>query len=263
MVQKYWRQTLLVIALALLVVAPLYAAVTSANYDNCAAHQGQYPTKDNNYNKPSSPLVPAPNGVRIFWRCIGGYANENGNAITAASTFLLLIVTGLLGWVAYRQYTTTRAQLRAYIFPEGANVYCPGTFNPPDPINKDNPYVMWAIKNSGQTPAYEVVHWGEIDAREVARESLLVTPPLTRKSVMSLPPGGHSEKRSYLGRTLSAAEISDLNLGRAIYLHGILRYDDAFGQEHTTRYRLKYQGPWPPPVSGGSFLFCDEGNTAN
>jgi hypothetical protein len=72
---------------------------------------------------------------------------------TAFATVLLTIVTACLGWLAYRQVLTTRAQLRAYVFVSSAKVT-----NVVDGDGMAEAHVM--IKNSGQTPAYEVAQVG-------------------------------------------------------------------------------------------------------
>jgi hypothetical protein len=181
----------------------------------------------------------------------------------------LAAFTAIIAAVAVVQWRETRVssrrQLRAYIFPEGANVMDGSSLNPVQTHRINDVGIAFAIKNSGQTPAFDVLHWVDIDVRETAKEALLATPTkLDRKSLLHLPPGATSHKFPWLNRTLSAQEISDILSGvRAIYLHGKIEYVDAFGKKRRTNYRLKYNGVYPPIGGSGMLMYCDEGNEAN
>jgi hypothetical protein len=99
------------------------------------------------------------------------------DVVIAIFSILLVFVTVglvLIGWIqARRMRVTARQQLRAYIFVDGiwiGNVTTPLAWEVgPDykptgaEITHTNlgPAVRIAIKNSGQTPAYKVVHFGE------------------------------------------------------------------------------------------------------
>jgi hypothetical protein len=267
MLRKHGRGLLFVLALALVVGAPTYAALTSANYANCAQHQGHYPTKDNNYNKSSTVLVPAQGDVRIFWRCVGGYANENGNAITAASTFLLLIVTGLLGLIAYRQYTTTRAQLRAYIFVESASIQDQATPpNVPVPASSGCPFSRVIIKNFGQTPAINVRHFSAITVCQAGTDDTACPSPpdslIKAAAATVIGPAATTSSDSNLGRALTPYEVAALlTVGQALYVYGRITYEDVFGRRHETTYRLGYAGVYPPHPHT-TLLFTQNGNSA-
>lgn len=82
-------------------------------------------------------------------------------AITAAGTVALAFLTLVLAagtlflWLATRRLVrgsekTAERQLRAYIFSDHAKII---GFNTPHPL------VIAAFKNSGQTPAYNVIVW--------------------------------------------------------------------------------------------------------
>jgi len=77
--------------------------------------------------------------------CLWRLANENNGTITAVATLLLTFVTGGLVWIGYRQITTSRAQLRAYVFVGEVKIIDPdGT----------EPQAQITLSNFGQTPAY-------------------------------------------------------------------------------------------------------------
>lgn len=193
--------------------------------------------------------------------CMAEFIDANRDSITALATVLLTIVTGGLVWIAYQQHVTTRAQLRAYVFQEGANLLDATQLPVPGPANQ--PWVELIIKNSGETPAYNVVHWGNVDVREASQEELLTIPPLAVRSKLHLPPNGFATKGLWLRRNLSPQEVADIQTGaRCVFLYGRITYTDAFGRKHFTNYRLRYSGRYPPH-GHGTFNYCDEGNTTD
>lgn len=255
------------LAIALVVLGPIYAAVTSADFANCQQNQGQYPTAENKYNKVAILLVPAPSAARVLWRCVGGYSNSASGAITALSALLLLFVTGILGWIAYRQYTTTRAQLRAYVFVESASIYDGAT--PQNAFVQATggcPYSRVIIKNFGQTPAVKVRHVSRIVICQVGTDdAVCVMPPgiLTGASSTTIGPGATTSSDHNLMRALTQFEISALQaVGQALFVYGLISYEDVFGISHQTTYRLGYAGGYPPHPQT-TLLFADGGNNAN
>jgi hypothetical protein len=151
---KKWlaRLTWALIALVL-VLGPFVGMFSSKNFQYCSTHQGDYPTAQNDEHKTPAVFVPEASNVRIFWQCAGGFANDNGTAITALATVLLTIVTSGLVLIGYRQIKTTRAELRAYIFVEFSGIQDGATLpNAPIPVAAGCPNSHVVIKNSGQTP---------------------------------------------------------------------------------------------------------------
>ena len=78
---------------AVLFLGPIAGIWQSKKFEYCYSHEGQYPTSQNEPDKPTAVLVPV-TGAALVWRCVGGFANDNGVAITALATVLLTIVTG-------------------------------------------------------------------------------------------------------------------------------------------------------------------------
>jgi len=153
---------------------------------------------------------------------------------------------------------TAERQLRAHVFVEMGyigNVADPlptytGVPSPnPAAINFPTvgPIVNLRIKNFGQTPAYEVIHWTFIP---IIREYPLnpQTPLPKRQRVpgapitkMTLGPGGIIIKNIRMNAQLTAQEIDDLRNGsKAIYIWGIIVYKDVFKKWHRTRYRMMH-----------------------
>lgn len=189
------------------------------------------------------------------------------------ATFILATIAFGVGiWQAVISRQATRQQLRAYVFVEDillidSSQLTPqaGTtdlqINPPRPPNF--PGLEWATKNSGQTPAYDVVHWGMIDVIENRHENTLVPPTdLASGPKTYIAAGSGTRKWMWFARALSQQEIADVIAGtRGIYVFGRINYRDAFGRKRHTLYRLRYSGHYPP-IARPVFSYCDAGNEA-
>lgn len=161
---------------------------------------------------------------------IGAFLSDprKSSAIEAIATVLLAVVTGILVWVAYRQFTTTRAQLRAYVHLEKINVE--------DASVNRIPKASFVVKNFGVTPAREV----RVDA------AIFVAPyPLDRDlpdrdysvAHRTLPPGDTFRIVEMAKRALDNDEIVAVHAGRyAIYVVGAIGYRDIFREERITEF---------------------------
>jgi hypothetical protein len=175
----------------------------------------------------------------------------------AAFQFIGLIVTI---WVTI---VNGRRQLRAYVFPEEVGIIDGTMLNPPNPIHFNKPGVVLSFPNSGQTPAYHVVSWAQIEVIEPKDENSLTVPRLKRIFERPIGANGKMPKAIWFGRVLSPAEIADIGTGKkVIYLHGRLEYRDAFKRKRYSNYRLAYAGKFPPPPNVG-MSFTQSGNSAN
>lgn len=125
------------------------------------------------------------------------------------------------------------------------------------------PGVHWSVRNSGSTPAYDVLHWGAIDVVEIRLEHALVVPALDPSMPRNhIPPGGSTIKALWFDRQLSEQEIEDIRMHkRGIYIYGRIEYVDAFKKKRITNYRMRYTGLYPP-VGTPAFYYCQEGNSA-
>jgi hypothetical protein len=175
---------------------------------------------------------------------------------------------------------TSQRQLRAYVLGDSSII-----FNVADPVplyaeqnlpqtearitnTAAGPGVLMQIKNTGQTPAFKVMHWGYMCFREHPLTAALPAriPIAFNAPTTILGPGQSNTKKLELipSFPLTAAQIHDLRNGAgAVYVYGEITYVDAFGENHFTHYRTMYH------VIGGAigvstFLsFCEEGNGAN
>jgi hypothetical protein len=197
-----------------------------------------------------------------FQQCL--HLLEVHNAlITAISTALLTFVTAGLVWVGYQQVRTTRFQLRAYVFPDSAALVDGTMLNPPIPIHANVPGVVLLWKNTGQTPAANVVSWAQIAVIEPINEHTLVVPPLRNIFATHLGANASGTKSLWFNRPLTPNEIGDVQAGaRAICIYGRIEYRDIFEKKRWTNFRLAYSGPFPPPP-GVIFNVCDKGNDAH
>lgn len=165
-----------------------------------------------------------------------------------------------------------RRQLRAYVMAEIGNIV--NVANPDKskgPIFKTGaelahpewgPIVRIQIKNTGQTPAYAVVHWAELYYREFPLKSFLPPMPLEEGLNRSpMGPGIPITKTLFFGPPLTEEQIKGLKNGTAaIYCQGIIWYRDAFLKRHFTRYRLMHGSMGGRIGVNAEFTFCEDGN---
>jgi hypothetical protein len=206
--------------------------------------------------------------------------------IAIFSIFLVFVTIGLVvvGWVqaALLRMTAVR-QLRAYVFVETANMFnvttrlawelIPGYVPTGAEITHTHlgPVIRMLIRNSGQTPAYAVIHWGETYFREFPLRSKLPRPgkpPRSRGQLIvtksSIPPKGATTKNLIMTAPLTADQVADLKRGTsAIYVNGYISYRDAFRKKRQTNFRFMYGS-----FTGGigvttEVTIADEGNEAN
>jgi hypothetical protein len=128
---------------------------------------------------------------------------------------------------------TAERQLRAYV------CFVTGGFVAQD-RNTDYRYeVRPFVKNTGQTPAYEVF---------VSSRARLLPFPLPADVDLSVPdeptaadnigPGQSFFFRAWLDRMLTNEEIAEITtgIGRKLYIYGTVRYKDAFGHRRYTNF---------------------------
>jgi hypothetical protein len=109
----------IVLALVLVLLLPAWI---SQSYTQCVEHAGQQPTAQQTEKGEMALQGPRYSGVMLQIHCAGEFAEHNAHSITGLATVLLAFVTAGLVWLGYEQSVTTRAQLRAYIFVEHANI---------------------------------------------------------------------------------------------------------------------------------------------
>jgi len=154
---------------------------------------------------------------------------------------------------------TARRQLRAYVFVSSAKVT--------NVIDDDGmPKAVVVIKNSGQTPAYDLLNATGFTANTypslptlkltIADEDFSIS-----KTRISLGPKDTSISITTADRKLTEQQWASIADGTgAVYVYGEIRYRDVFGKNQRTRYRLMMGGA--VGVSGGQLTGCEEGNEA-
>ncbi|MGH9316177.1 MAG: hypothetical protein ACRD1P_03595 [Thermoanaerobaculia bacterium] len=176
----------------------------------------------------------------------------------AVATVVLAVATVALAVFSLCQAVimsrTARRQLRAYVFVTTAEI---GEIDDPQ-----NVHASVSIKNSGQTPAYDLISRGAIDIRESPLKGDLS--PRDRDAAMSKSALGPGE---VLGKHLGARPLTPDERGavrsgtQAIYVYGEVLYKDAFGKRRYSRYRFMHAGT--APVRNRQLVVCEKGNEAN
>lgn len=198
----------------------------------------------------------------VAFRCTAGFVNQYNAVITAIATVLLTFVTGGLVWTGYVQIKTIRIQLRAYVFPHTVGLWDGMMLEPQIPEKANEPGIVIEWKNTGQTPASNVISWGQIAVIEAINEDKLIVPGLQNVFSSHLGAGSTGNKSLWFGRALTESEIADISAGaRSIYVYGRIEYQDIFSQNRWTNFRLAYRGRFPPP-QGIVFTVCEKGNDA-
>jgi hypothetical protein len=220
----------------------------------------------NNTNKPEY----AP-----FWRKVFAWPNGFGTLVIALTLFFIAWQAMLMRQTIISSEDFSQRELRAYVVCEMVSIVnvaeCPETIaielrtaahlNHP----QNGPYAELRIKNAGQTPAYKVRHWGDMCVREYPLTGTLAEVGRTGKPMpMVLGPGIFSTKNFRNIPPLNEGQKADLRSGRgAIYIHGEILYEDAFGKERSTRYRFIHNSITGLVGLTTDMTFCEEGNEAN
>ena len=121
-----------------------------------------------------------------------------------------------------------------------------------------------SIKNSGQTPAYDVRIWAAAPWLDsFPRPATLSSGSMTEYQTQAiLPPGGEVHYPIAMNRPLTAEERKALiapSGGTAVYLSGHISYKDAFGCRWRTHFRLFHSARAAFPEVN-KLAVCDEGN---
>jgi len=170
----------------------------------------------------------------------------------------LLFATMALAFFGFCQIVimrrTARRQLRAYVFVTTAEI---GDIEDPK-----NVHASVSIKNSGQTPAYDLINRGAITFGEARLpEGLWAEDKDASLSKSALGPGEVLSK--YFGaRPLTPEQRAAVRSGtHAVYVYGEILYKDAFGTRRYSRYRFMHGGE--VAVRNRQLVVCEEGNEAN
>ena len=175
--------------------------------------------------------------------------------------FAFVVVTAMAtataAWYTPKEWQSSvdngRRQLRAYVFPEQANLVWQGIGKPA--------VAEIVIKNSGQTPAYRLSAATTVLVSDRPLQTDLRVPemPSTRTVV---PPAGSYALSVAADKPLTGDQLKAIEKGsQAIYAIGEVAYEDAFGECRTSRYRFFYSGASVDNGSRTGLAYLDEGNT--
>lgn len=187
------------------------------------------------------------------------------------------VIGGVLAWLTILTMRwSSERQLRAYVVVERgiiANVANPvhNRRDSPETVARiidpqAGPHAQITIKNTGQTPAYNLVHWASMDIREYPLTTELPPMPQPEHSFWNVLGTSVPEVKTLrMPRPLTEEEIEGLRNGsRAIYCHGEIMYKDAFKKKRWARYRCMYVAPACGIIGiGTDLVYCEEGNEAN
>jgi hypothetical protein len=187
----------------------------------------------------------------------------------AIMLFFTLLATATAAYFTGRQWLTAVDQeqrsLRAYVSVR--------VESHPD-INSDHLDLTVVYKNHGQTPAFKMKAWlvMHVDDNPLPRSKLeQIEEHRDRMSgdTSTLFPaeerhGGTKEGFGQVGpqASLSDADRAAIKAGwKTLWLVGDITYEDAFGREHFTHYRLFESGEYMTRVN--KLFWASEGNEAN
>ncbi|MCP3414224.1 hypothetical protein NLM16_08940 [Bradyrhizobium brasilense] len=148
--------------------------------------------------------------------------------------WLLFVATMGLWWATRQLVTgaekTSERQLRAYVFVRPISTYF---LYDGDTCRVTITYVM---KNSGQTPAFQLIHFGEIQNLMVPTATPITIPaPVGPLSALSLGPGAEIE--STVWGIMNVDKLKELGTSlKKIHVVGTAIYFDAFKKRRETQF---------------------------
>jgi hypothetical protein len=171
--------------------------------------------------------------------------------------WLLFLATMALFWATWRLVKgaerTAERQLRAYVHISAARAIQVGA--------AINYYVE--AKNFGQTPAYNVRLRYMVKLREVISSEPFSLPEGAKASAATLAPGTPMHDEFTPNQMLGPNQLLAIKSGsKAIYIFGVITYDDIFNTERTTKFRYMLDGE-VGPSNDGALRICADGNEAN
>jgi hypothetical protein len=241
MLNLHGKWVLLAIALATMALT-FWIRESAPSYQKCQAnYQAERESEKQEENAASLFVVRG-----LAYRCTNRLIESHKDAIIAVATVLLTIVTGFLVWVGYRQVTTTRAQLRAYVVAYGKDIeVMPGRL-----------ISHVEVINTGQTPARNL--------KILSQTCVLLHPPPVGFDFSLIDPGEPSAAVLGAGRTFNAAsaieenempieewdEASSKNGWLRVYTYGTVTYDDVFNRPQWTQFCFYMQWDTHTHVAG-------------
>jgi hypothetical protein len=238
------------------------------------SHQTAYPENaapnipgSGQHDKTSNEPAKAEHGCKPWWGPEWFLVWVTIGLVTITGT--LAIYTGLL-WRSTRDLVadakdTSQRQLRAYVHPDTITLYDGSTLNPPR-MNKANfPGVVFVWRNTGETPAKDIVVWSKVAVFAVRNEGKVKAPSSLQKEYPNTLGRGITGNRSlWYRRALAPQQAADIGAGRlGVYFYGRIEYRDIFAKNRWTNFKFVYTGSIFPPVGTGGFNICRSGNNSD
>jgi hypothetical protein len=167
------------------------------------------------------------------------------------------VATATAAWYTRKEWESSvdngHRQLRAYVFPDQANLVWQGTARPAA--------VEIVIRNSGQTPAYRLTTAMAIIVAGYPLQGDPPVPPMPNHHTV-VPPNGSYALSMAMEQPLTSDQLKAIQKGtQAVYAFGEISYVDAFDECRITRYRFYHQGAGPDVGAKIGLTYLDEGNT--
>jgi hypothetical protein len=174
-----------------------------------------------------------------------------------AFVFITAIATATAAWYTRREWESSvdngRRQLRAYVFPDQANLIWQGTVRPT--------VAEIIIKNSGQTPAYRLATSSVFIVGDYPLQGEPNVPRFPNNRTV-VPPSGNYALSIAMDKPLTGDQLRAIQKGtQAIYAVGEISYTDAFNECRVTRYRFYYQGAGGDIGAKIGLTYLDEGTS--
>jgi hypothetical protein len=263
MPRRYWR-AIVAAVLAIIILPPLgytaYQLYNAAEQRNASyQYQPSANPRGTVVGVPKTPAKayqpncknPQSNGdadLCAQWAAVQQVSESNrlislNTQMAVFSLLATIAATGLLIWTFKETRSTSRRELRAYIFPENVGIYC--LINQIPKVENGKVGSTVHIKNTGQTPAYNVRHVSHLAIWEQSDEAALIADTLVGAPSNSMPPGGIVTASRRMKDKLTRQQQAGLKNGKlAIYVFGRIEYTDAFGNDQFTVYKFGYAA-WP------------------
>ena len=178
---------------------------------------------------------------------------------SASSELWLMLLAAAVGATALGQLAAlvafigmTRRQQRAYVFVSGAEIV--------DLEISGAPIVQIEIKNTGQTPAYNLTNVWRCGIFDYPLQQKLLLPH--KNDPVSWPhlgPGASAKTQRAAEKQVTNGAAAELtNHATAFYVYGEILYRDAFNKMRFTRYVFFHTGM--PRMGPGQLLAYEKGN---
>jgi hypothetical protein len=249
--RRFWLLVILAL-LSTLIVWLLWLFGTSEPFGSCIHQRKNYQAYQALHKET---LFPIKLNIRLALNAACGVhvSNEYQGAIVALSGIAVAIFTGTLWWSTTRLWRSTdrlvhgaedtaTRQLRAYVFVAEAEIVGLGTLVP---------MVNITIRNTGQTPAYDVIM--SAMAKAFNSEQVAVfdeAKPDENSSRFVFGPSAHGrrtvELAAFLGQPEQRTALQSRN-GPILFVWGVITYRDEFSADRETEFRLEIGGRhgWP------------------